>query len=46
MSQLEIRGKVLDSVHHRAKGKEGSGRMKGKVGVITGAGPEMGIGVG
>jgi hypothetical protein len=45
ISRAEIRSKALEAVHARAKSMEGGGRMKGKVGVITGVGPEMGIGV-
>ena len=41
----EVRKLVLEAVQSRAQAKDGSGRMKGKVGVITGVGPEKGIGV-
>ena len=46
MSRLDVRKAALESVQARASGKNGSGRMKGKVGIITGVGPELGIGVG
>ena len=45
MKRSEIRKRVLEAVESRARAKDGLGRIKGKVGVITGVGPEMGIGV-
>lgn len=42
----QLRGQVLDGVRARAQEiKQESGRLKGKVGIITGVGPEVGIGV-
>lgn len=46
MSIREVRRKTLEGVQTRMQKREGSGRMQGKVGVITGVGPELGIGVG
>ncbi|KAL0245724.1 hypothetical protein I308_104859 [Cryptococcus tetragattii IND107] len=41
----QLRGQVLDGVRARAQEiKNESGRLKGKVGIITGVGPEVGIG--
>ncbi|XAO24390.1 hypothetical protein I312_103190 [Cryptococcus bacillisporus CA1280] len=41
----QLRGQVLDGVRARAQEiKQESGRLKGKVGIITGVGPEVGIG--
>ena len=46
MSGIEIRGKALQAVEERSRSTKGGGeRMKGKVGIITGVGPESGIGV-
>ncbi len=45
MPCLDIRKKVLEDVVARSQATDGLGRLKGKVGVITGVGPEMGIGV-
>lgn len=42
----QLRGQVLDGVRARAQEiKNESGRLKGKAGIITGVGPEVGIGV-
>ena len=46
MNRLDVRKAALEGVQARASGKNGSERMKGKVGIITGVGPELGIGVG
>nr|XP_019044146.1 2,4-dienoyl-CoA reductase [Kwoniella bestiolae CBS 10118]OCF23076.1 2,4-dienoyl-CoA reductase [Kwoniella bestiolae CBS 10118] len=40
----EIRKNALQGVRSRAESTVGSGKLKGKVGVITGVGPESGIG--
>lgn len=41
-----MRRQILDGVQARAQEiKQESGRLKGKVGIITGVGPEVGIGV-
>ena len=40
------RNQVLDQVTEKAQKKQVSKRMEGKVGIITGVGPEAGIGVG
>lgn len=45
MPRLDIRKKALEDVVARSQAKDGLGRLQGKVGVITGVGPEMGIGV-
>ena len=45
MGLYEIRKAALAKVRQSADEKCGKGRMKGKVGIITGAGPPMGIGV-
>lgn len=42
---LSTRGQVLDRITSGLKDKEGAGRLKGKVGIITGVGPPTGIGV-
>lgn len=39
------RGQVLDRITDGLKGRELGSRMKGKVGIITGVGPSIGIGV-
>ncbi|WWD19604.1 hypothetical protein CI109_104066 [Kwoniella shandongensis] len=39
-----VRKDVLNGVKTRAKATDGAGRLKGRVGVITGVGPELGIG--
>lgn len=44
-SAKEIRALALQDVHARAEATQGGGRMKGKVGIITGVGPSTGIGV-
>lgn len=42
----KLRGQVLDGVRARAEEPQRtSGRLRGKVGIITGVGPETGIGV-
>ncbi|KAK8853187.1 hypothetical protein IAR55_003889 [Kwoniella newhampshirensis] len=41
---IRVRKEVLNGVISRAKGTDGDGRLTGKVGVITGVGPELGIG--
>ena len=45
LSRLEVRGKALEDVVKRSNERFGSGRVKGKVGIITGVGPALGIGV-
>ncbi|KAK6909548.1 hypothetical protein I203_103569 [Kwoniella mangroviensis CBS 8507] len=40
----EIRKEALEGVRRRAESTKGSGKLNGKVGVITGVGPESGIG--
>ncbi|WWC64607.1 uncharacterized protein I303_107218 [Kwoniella dejecticola CBS 10117] len=40
----EIRRSALEGVKQRAESTKGGGRLRGKVGVITGVGPESGIG--
>ncbi|WVR00191.1 hypothetical protein IAU59_007333 [Kwoniella sp. CBS 9459] len=40
----EVRKRVLSDVRQRAEITKGSGKLKGKVGVITGVGPSVGIG--
>ncbi|WVF73005.1 hypothetical protein IAT40_007823 [Kwoniella sp. CBS 6097] len=40
----EVRKRVLSDVKRRAESTEGSGKLEGKVGVITGVGPLVGIG--
>ncbi|OCF44615.1 2,4-dienoyl-CoA reductase [Kwoniella heveanensis CBS 569] len=40
----EVRKQVLNDVKRRAEVTKGSGRLEGKVGVITGVGPSVGIG--
>lgn len=43
----KLRGQVLDGVRARAEEPQRtSERLRGKVGIITGVGPETGIGVG
>lgn len=45
ISAKETRALALQDVQHRAEGTERGGRMRGKVGIITGVGPSTGIGV-
>jgi hypothetical protein len=45
MTRQSIRDAVLDSVRARTTGTSGSGRLRGKVAVITGVGPDRAIGV-
>lgn len=45
LSPIEIRGRALKDVETRSKVTSSGGRMKGKVGIITGVGPVAGIGV-
>lgn len=39
------RGQALEKIHAGMKKKEAAKRMQGKVGIITGVGPAIGIGV-
>jgi hypothetical protein len=45
LSLQAIRKAALADVVRQAESKEGTGKMKGKVGIITGVGPLTGIGV-
>ena len=45
MSVKETRKAALADVVRQSQSKEGTGKMKGKVGIITGVGPLTGIGV-
>lgn len=42
---MSTRKQVLDDVRADQKSKDRKVRLKGRVGIITGVGPEMGIGV-
>jgi hypothetical protein len=45
LTTQEVRDKSLAGVKDRQANRETGGRMKGKVGIITGVGPVAGIGV-
>lgn len=45
LSVQDTRKAAMEDLAARINSKKGTGRMKGKVGIITGVGPPIGIGV-